>query len=687
MSKTSIALAAIVVLGTTLLAAAAVSQGEDPAVLLRAAIEIEEVDGNLEAAIGQYKHVIQIAGTNRVVAAQALLRLGGCYEKRGPEEARRAYEQLIRDYAEQAREVAAARQRLAALQRPAGAGAPRDMAVRRVLTFEGSAEGSIDAAAALFSLTDWDTGNLAVRELPGGNLRRLTNKGPWTASPEFTQVSVPSRDGRQIAYDWVTKEGLFELRVVALDGSGARVIHDGKDTSLAHPCDWSPDGTHILAVLASTDQHTSQAVLISVKDGSRRILASVPAGIYGIQRARISPDGRYVSFDQRMLDDGGRHDIFLVPSEGGQPAALVRQPGDDLLLDWSPDGRHILFSSDRTGTPDAWVLPVADGKPGGPAQLIKRDLGHIAPMGFARDGSFYYGVGMGGREVYLATVDPASGKGPAQPRVVPRRYLGGNVAPEWSPDGRLLLWISRRGPVGPSFNIPTILSLETGEERELPTGLLFLNQVRWSLDGRSLVGVGMDKTEKRGLCRIDVRTGEARMIGEGLFPSGLPDGKRIVFFRWAKDRQALWIRDQETGEERELAQVGSFRYGLSRDGQQLAYQVPDAATGDTVVNLMPVTGGGGREVFRSKASAMFLSWAPDGRHLLVGGSGQADDALLLVPVDGGTPLRIDVGIKGVQSPRLHPDGRRLAFYTESKPSAEVWVMENFLPPAGRAVVR
>lgn len=276
MSKTSIALAAIVVLGTTLLAAAAVSQGEDPAVLLRAAIEIEEVDGNLEAAIGQYKHVIQIAGTNRVVAAQALLRLGGCYEKRGPEEARRAYEQLIRDYAEQAREVAAARQRLAALQRPAGAGAPRDMAVRRVLTFEGSAEGSIDAAAALFSLTDWDTGNLAVRELPGGNLRRLTNKGPWTASPEFTQVSVPSRDGRQIAYDWVTKEGLFELRVVALDGSGARVIHDGKDTSLAHPCDWSPDGTHILAVLASTDQHTSQAVLISVKDGSRRSSRASP---------------------------------------------------------------------------------------------------------------------------------------------------------------------------------------------------------------------------------------------------------------------------------------------------------------------------------------------------------------------------------------------------------------------------
>src|SRR5512136_1180796 len=122
MSKTSVALAGIVILTAGILAAPSVPQGEDPAVLLRAAIEKEEVDGNLEAAIDQYKRVIKIAGANRAVAAQALLRLGGCYEKRGPAEARRAYEQLIRDYGEQAKEVAAARQRLAALT--GGAPAP-----------------------------------------------------------------------------------------------------------------------------------------------------------------------------------------------------------------------------------------------------------------------------------------------------------------------------------------------------------------------------------------------------------------------------------------------------------------------------------------------------------------------------------------------------------------------------------
>src|SRR5512136_210158 len=130
MSKTSVALAGIVILSVGILAAWSVPQGEDPAVLLRAAIEKEEVDGNLDAAIEQYKHIIKIAGANRAVAAQALLRLGGCYEKRGPEEARRAYEQLIRDYGEQAKEVAAARQRLAVLAKVAEPARPTFRQIR-----------------------------------------------------------------------------------------------------------------------------------------------------------------------------------------------------------------------------------------------------------------------------------------------------------------------------------------------------------------------------------------------------------------------------------------------------------------------------------------------------------------------------------------------------------------------------
>jgi plasmid stability protein len=55
-------------------------QAEDPGVLLRAAIEKEEVDGNLQAAIDLYKQIAAKFAGNRDVAAKALVRLGGCYE-------------------------------------------------------------------------------------------------------------------------------------------------------------------------------------------------------------------------------------------------------------------------------------------------------------------------------------------------------------------------------------------------------------------------------------------------------------------------------------------------------------------------------------------------------------------------------------------------------------------------------
>ena len=541
-------------------------------------------------------------------------------------------------------------------------------------------------------------------ELPGGAKRRLTNKGE---SADFTQVSVPSRDGRHVAFDWYAIErshpsGSLEgrlkvrsqLRVVGLDGSAPRVICEGTDASSLYPYDWSPDGGRVLAVHVLRNERVNQIVLLSVGDGSKRVVATVPGVIQSVSRARFSPDGRYIAFEQLAEGSSGLHDIFVVTSDGSRTTPLVQQAGDDLLLDWSPDGHHILFSSDRTGTTDAWLVPVADGKPQGAPQLIKRDLGHILPMGFARNGSFYYNLGLGGWEVYVATIDPASGKVLVPPRLVPARFTGANVSPEWSPDGRSLLWLSRRGPMGPARNIPRIRSMETGEERDLATGLLILNQVTWSLDGRSLLGKCVDRADKIGICRIDAQTGQATLLvvetaaNFSASPFGLPDGKHILFAVNTPEGRAegysvVLIRDLDTGEERQVARSAG-RFSVSPDGRELAIQVGDPATKESVVKIVPVAGGEPREVFRTKKAGMSLSWNADGRHVLVGESDQDNEVLWLVRVDGAKPLRFTLGTKGVLGPRLHPDGRQVAFYTRSEGKGEVWVMENFLPAAKEA---
>jgi hypothetical protein len=77
-SKTAIFVSTIALSGLFLFAGSAL-QIDAPGVRLRAAIEKEEVEGDLQAAIEQYKEIIAENGDDRAVAARALFRLAGCY--------------------------------------------------------------------------------------------------------------------------------------------------------------------------------------------------------------------------------------------------------------------------------------------------------------------------------------------------------------------------------------------------------------------------------------------------------------------------------------------------------------------------------------------------------------------------------------------------------------------------------
>jgi TolA-binding protein len=91
----------------------AVAQSKDDAErLLKAAHNTELVDGNLNAAIKQYSAIVSKYKSDRAVVATALVRMAECYQKMGDAEARKIYEQVVRDYADQKDAVAEARVRL-----------------------------------------------------------------------------------------------------------------------------------------------------------------------------------------------------------------------------------------------------------------------------------------------------------------------------------------------------------------------------------------------------------------------------------------------------------------------------------------------------------------------------------------------------------------------------------------------
>jgi len=102
--------------GILLLAAVAIAQSNASLeVQLKAAMNKELVDGDLEGAIELYKQIAASPNGQRPVVAKALLQMGLCYEKLGNDEAQKAYEQVLSKYADQTEIASQARERLAAI--------------------------------------------------------------------------------------------------------------------------------------------------------------------------------------------------------------------------------------------------------------------------------------------------------------------------------------------------------------------------------------------------------------------------------------------------------------------------------------------------------------------------------------------------------------------------------------------
>jgi Tol biopolymer transport system component len=663
-------------------------------VALQAAIKMETVDGDLKGAIEQYKKIAALPGAARSTVATALLRMGRCYEKLGDadtQEARKAYERVVREYADQTALAAEARTKLAALG--TGPSPAPGVTVRQVWAsapwYGAQGEPSRDGAYLSFRTAGED---LAIRDLATGQIRQLTKH---QIGRQSAWNSVPSPDGKQIAYLW-REAGAWELRVVGHDGAEPRVLCRKADTDAVRPfpSDWSPDGTSILAVLWHFLDPGSGIALVSVRDGSMRILKDFDKRL--TERPRFSPDGRFIVFDRQQRPGSKESDIFVLALDGGREIPLVEHPANDVSPDWTPDGEGILFFSDRTGTMGAWWIPVAEGSPRGTPELLKPD---VRPgMGFTRNGSYYYSVRTELVDVYIAEVDLATGKLISAPRAATQRFVGFNGGPDWSPDGRQLLFVSKRGS-GASEDRwgPCICSSESGEVRELVSKFDRIRHVRWAPDGRSyLAQAGFSSF------RIDVQTGDFVPISLHPEVMWLPalsrDGKTVFYqavFRNPK-RYCVLARDLETGEDRELyravdpAHFSSW-LTLSPDGRHLAFVFNEGAgNGSKSLKVMPTAGGETRDVLRGLQMPFCeapIAWAPDSASLIfikqLDPTPDSKTELWSISIEGGEPRRLELAVEGMISISIHPDGRRIAF-TQARNCDEVWALENFLPPAKTA---
>jgi TolB protein len=221
---------------------------------------------------------------------------------------------------------------------------------------------------------------------------------------------VWSPDGARIAY-----QRFGEIHVVDADGRNDRRLtrrSPGLHWPASSPA-WSPDGRTIAF------SGTRDVLTVPAGGGAIRNLTRSAESWRGNFTPAYSPDGRTIAFSRST--DAFNNDIFLMSSDGKNLRRLTRSQGThDTLAEehgptWSPDGRTIVFVSNRGGSFDLYSIR-RDGR-GERRLTATRRIDEDAPR-FGRDGRRLLYV-HGGR---VATVKP-DGSGV--------RELGRGVAADW----------------------------------------------------------------------------------------------------------------------------------------------------------------------------------------------------------------------------------------------------------------
>jgi hypothetical protein len=386
----------------------AAQKSDSAKVMFEAAKKKELVDGDLNGAIQQYKSVVSKFPGDRAVIADALIHMAECYQKLGDAESHKIYERVIREYPEQKEAVAIARAHFGNAE--ASSVAKGDRAVWSGGFVDGF--GTISPDGRFLTYTDWSNkANVMLRNLTDGTDRPLTSAGS-VATGNGAQFSVISRDGKQVAYEWFSPNKPDELRIVSLQAAGIPEYHrvlQSDDIQNIFPMDWSPDGKWIAAKLIRKDR-TVQVALVSAHDGAFRVLKSTD---WSDKNGKIffSPDGKYLAYAITSGDAPNKSSIFIMAVDGSHETAADHYPSLNQMMGWLPDGKHLLFASDRSGSLGLWVVPVADGRPLGQPVLVKPDIGPtLWSLGITASGSLYTWKSTGSAYIQVSSIHLNAGE-------------------------------------------------------------------------------------------------------------------------------------------------------------------------------------------------------------------------------------------------------------------------------------
>lgn len=196
---------------------------------------------------------------------------------------------------------------------------------------------------------------------------------------------------------------------------------------------FSPDGTRVAADRRDQDSN-SDIWVVDLKRNVETRFTSDPAREFSAQWA---PDGTRIAWPRQGA-------IVVKSTTGGSEEVILENPQVSYLLDWSPDGKHILFGSfvNRHGR-DVFSYSLEDGRVF-PYLQTEFDEGECQ---FAPNGTWvaYYSSDARQRDVYISPFPEAS------TRI--RVSNAGGTSPRWRGDGQEIYY---RNPEGKIVAVPVM---------------------------------------------------------------------------------------------------------------------------------------------------------------------------------------------------------------------------------------
>ena len=298
-------------------------------------------------------------------------------------------------------------------------------------------------ARITYNSADW---SLCVMDKSGNGMRKIIDKTVACQKP------VRSHSGSQLLFTvvkfdyWNDENNTFhssyenELCIVNIDGTGLTLI-DRVDNTVAGQIGcvaWSPDDSQIIYV-RSYDNYWDKTCLIryNISDNTHTILKTEG----NVCSPSFSPDGKQIAYCT-SIENG--HHIYKMDADGNNNQLIISNASSPK---WSPQGNKIVYLT--SGQDRSSQISVANADGSNQKQLTSSVSPGWWDTGFPRDGNSDPQWTPDGRKIVYVSYDNEKAEifimnvdGSKKTRLTKAEYWDGS--PEITPDGKYILFHSRR---------------------------------------------------------------------------------------------------------------------------------------------------------------------------------------------------------------------------------------------------